>query len=104
MNTPPFHIEALRSALSPEQETERFNAAHNLLRSRLIATRDTPIGRDFLFAADAPGVHAALKDLVDIEHAHGKDLHFNYTEVGGYFLLRIAGTPGQRPDIDPYFD
>ena len=104
MSNPSSHIEVVRAALTLQQETERFNAAHRFLRSRLVATRDTPIGRDFLFAADAAGIHAALKDLVGIEHEHGRDLHFDYTEVGGYFLLRIAGTPGQRPDIDGYFD
>jgi hypothetical protein len=98
------HIQMIRAALDPAQETERFNAAHNFLRSRVIATRDTPIGRDFLFPADAAGTGAALKDLAEIEHDHGGDLHFNYTEVGGYFLLRVAGASSQRADIEGYFD
>jgi hypothetical protein len=98
------HIEVLRAALNVQRETERFNAVHNFLRSNLVTTRDTPIGRDFLFAAEASGVRAALKDLVGIEHKYGRDLHFNYTEVGGYFLLRIAGTSDQRQDIEAYFD
>jgi hypothetical protein len=104
MNSPSPHIVVLRAALGVQQETERFNAAHNFLRLHLVATRDMPIGRDFLFAAEATGVRAALKDLVEIEHAHGKDLHFDYTEIGGYFLLRIAGAPDERADIDAYFD
>ena len=98
------HIDVLRATLNVQQETKRFNAAHNFLRSNLVTTRDTPIGRDFLFAAKGSGIRAALKDLVEIEHKYGKDLHFDYTEVGGYFLLRIAGTSDQRQDIDAYFD
>ena len=98
------HTQMIRAALGAEQKTERFNAAHNFLRSRVIATRDTPIGRDFLFAVDAAGTVAALKELAEIEHEHGGDLHFNYTEVGGYILLRIAGASSQRADIEGYFD
>jgi hypothetical protein len=97
------HIQVLRGVLGDREETGRFNAAHGFLRSALVATRDTAIGCDFLFAADAAGVGAALKDLVRIEHEHGRDLHFDYAEVGGYYLLRIAGTPFQKPDIDEYF-
>lgn len=104
MSPPPSHIRVLRSALTREGETERFNAAHNFLRSHLVATRDTAIGRDFLFDAASAGVGGALRDLVEIEHEHGGDLHFDYTEVGGYYLLRIAGTEGQRADIDTYFE
>ena len=104
MNAPSSHIEALRTTLGGQQESLRFNAAHRYLRSQLVTTRDTPIGRDYLFAADAAGISAALKDLVEIEHEHGKDLHFDYTKIGGYYLLRIAGSMAQRPDIDAYFD
>ena len=104
MNAPSSHIEALRTMLGEQQESARFNAAHRFLRSRLVARRDTAIGRDYLFAGDAAGVSGALKDLVEIEHEHGKDLHFDYAELGGYFLLRIVGSAAQRPDIDAYFD
>ena len=104
MNTTSSHIETLRTLLGEQAASARFDAAHRFLRSRLVATRDTPIGRDYLFAADAAGVGAALKDLVEIEHEHGKDLHFDYTEVGGYFLLRIVGSAAQRPDIEAYFN
>ena len=104
MNALSSHIEALRTMLGAPGESARFNAAHRFLRSQLVARRDTAIGRDYLFAADAPGVGAALKDLVEIEHEHGKDLHFDCAEVGGYFLLRIVGPASRRPDIDAYFD
>jgi len=103
MSRPSSHIQVLREVLGDRGGTEQFNAAHGFLRSRLVATRDTAIGCDFLFAADAAGVGAALKDLVRIEHEHGRDLHFDYAEVGGYYLLRIVGTPLQKPDIDRYF-
>ena len=104
MKTASSHMNVLRGALDARQETARFNGAHGFLRSHLVATRDTAIGRDYLFSSDAAGVGAALRDLVEIEHQHGRDLHFDYTEIGGYFLLRIAGTAEQRPDIDTYFD
>jgi len=103
MSRPSSRIQVLREVIADREETDRFNAAHGFLRSRLLATRDTAIGCDFLFAADAAGVSAALKDLVRIEHEHGKDLLFDYAEVGGYYLLRIAGTPLRKPDIDGYF-
>ena len=103
MTPPSSHIDALRTVLGEQQASARFDAAHRFLRSRLVATRDTAIGRDFLFAADAAGIGSALRDLVEIEHEHGKDLHFDYAEVGGYFLLRIVGSAAQRPDIDAYF-
>jgi hypothetical protein len=98
------HIAELHAALGTHQERERLAAAHNFLRAHLTGTRETAIGRDFLFAADAAGVGAALKDLVAIEHEHGKDLHFDYAGVGGYFLLRIVGSPEQRAAIDAYFE
>jgi hypothetical protein len=104
MNARSSHIDVLRTALGAHEDSARFNAAHGFLRSQLIARRDTAIGRDYLFAADAPGVGAALKDIIEIEHEHGKDLHFDCAKVGGYFLFRIVGRASQRPDIDAYFD
>ena len=103
MSRPSSHLPVLRGVLGDGGETERFNAVHGFLRSRLVATRETAIGCDFLFAADAAGVGPALKDLVRIEHEHGRDLHFDCAEVGGYYLLRIVGTPIQKPDIGAYF-
>jgi hypothetical protein len=103
MNGSAPHREVLRATLRSESDAERFDSAHRFLRSQLISTRDTAIGRDFFFAAKAAGVSGALRDLVEIEHEHGKDLHFDYAELEGYFLLRIAGTPAQRADIDTYF-
>ncbi len=104
MNSNGSHRGVLRAALSSGSDAERFDSAHRFLRSQLISTRDTAIGRDFFFAAKAAGVSGALRDLVEIEHEHGRDLHFDYAELEGYFLLRIAGTPGLRADIDAYFD
>lgn len=95
---------SLIAAIRSPAEAERFRKAHTVLQSHLLMTRDLPIGRDFLFPANLNAVRAALRDLAEIEHAHGGDLHIDYTQLNDYFLLRIIGNPAQRNDIDKYFE
>jgi len=93
----------LISALSTPADADRFRQAHAVLQTHLLMTRDLPIGRDFLFPADSTSVRAAIRELTEIEHTHGKDLHVDYTQINDYFLLRIIGDPAQRDEIENYF-
>jgi len=97
------HIGMLISALNSPTDAERFRQAHAVLQTHLLMTRDLPIGRDFLFPAGSTAVRAAIRELTEIEHTHGKDLHVDYTQINEYFLLRIIGDPAQRNDIENYF-
>ena len=98
-----MHIGMLISALKSPTDAERFRQALAVLQTHLLMTRDLPIGRDFLFPAESTDVRAAIRELTEIEHAHGKDLHVDYTQINDYFLLRIIGDPAQQNDIENYF-
>jgi hypothetical protein len=98
------HVGNLLAVLAGSDEAARFAAARAILRRRLVLTRNTPIGCDYLFGGNAAELRSALKDLVEIEHRHGKELLFDYAPLNEYFILRIAGTDEKRGDIMRYFE
>ena len=104
MTGTPTHLGTLLAVLRNTGDAERFTEVRSFLREQLVMTRDTPIGRDYLFAGGSEELHAALKDLVAIEHKHPCNLKFDYTELNEYFLLRIVGQQEEREDIASYFD
>lgn len=98
------HVDGLLALLRESEEARRFQSARSILRETLVMTRDTPIGRDYLFEGTPDGVRDALRDIVAIEHRHGCGLHFDYALLEDYFLLRIVGSAELRDVIVRYFD
>ncbi|MEW6511116.1 MAG: hypothetical protein AB1428_09185 [Bacteroidota bacterium] len=98
------HVSVLLESLGTSEKARRFTAARSFLRQRLVMTRDTPIGRDFLFKGDAAEIKAALRDLVDVEHGFPGGLQFDFTAFNDLFLLRIVGLPSRQGDIAAYFE
>jgi hypothetical protein len=98
------HCETLLAALGDSDDAKRFTAARSLLRRQLVMARETPIGRDYLFAGGQDDLRRALKDLVAVEHRLSRMLQFDYAPLSGYFLLRIVGAEDQRSEIAHYFE
>lgn len=98
------HRDALLALLGESDEARRFRTALTILRETLVTTRDTPIGRDYVFAGIPGDVRHALRDIIAAEHRHDCGLHFDYVLVEDYFLLRIVGREDLREVIRGYFD
>ena len=92
------------SAPLDPRDLERFTAARTLLKQHRIHTRDILNGKDFLFSGPAEALHAALKELLEIEHRTSRFLQFDYAQIDEYFLLRIVGSERYRESIVTYFD
>jgi hypothetical protein len=98
------HRDTLLALLGESDEARRFRSALAILRETLVMTRDTPIGRDYLFAGIPGDVREALRDIIAAEHRHDCGLHLDYVVVEDYFLLRIVGREELHEDILGYFD
>lgn len=98
------HAEEVVSALSSQQERERFTQARVLLKAHLVHKREVPNGRDFLFSGPGDLLHPALKDLRDLEARCSRFLEFDYARIDEYFLLRIVALPAHQAVIASYFD
>jgi hypothetical protein len=98
------HAEDVVSALSSQQERERFTRARLLLKQHLVHRREVPNGRDYLFSGPGELLHPALKDLRDLESRCSRFLEFDYAQIDEYFLLRIVAMAAHQHVIDTYFD
>lgn len=98
------HAEDIGIALGDPQAVERFTVARRFLQAHLVVRREIPNGVDFLFSGEAADLHAALKDLVEIEHRASRFLLVDYTEIDEYLLLRVIGGAEHRETIEGYFD
>jgi hypothetical protein len=98
------HLDALLALLGESDEARRFRSARTILRETLVMTRDTPIGRDYLFAGSPGDIRDALRAIIAIEHRHDCGLHLDYALVEDYVLLRIVGGEELREVILGYFD
>ena len=92
------------SAPHDPKDLERFAAARALLKEHRVHTRDTSNGKDFLFSGPAEKLHAALRELLEIEHRTNRFLLFDYAQIDEYFLLRIVGSKRYQETIATYFD
>ena len=98
------HKDGALAALQNKETVAQFTAAQALLKRHLVHTREIPNGKDFLFLGPQEELHNALKLVVEVEHASGRPLHFNYVEVDQYFLLRVSGPEAEQQIIAAYFE
>ena len=97
------HTQELLSKLSDPRDVDRFLAAIDILRPRLVHTREIPNGLDFLFAGPEDELRGALHSLTEIEPRGGCNIQLNYVRIETYFLLRVMGSQECQDLIRSYF-
>lgn len=97
------HTQEILAKLANPQDADRFVAAIAVLKPRLVFVREVANGLDFLFAGPEEELHAALRNLTEIEPRGGCHLQLNYVRIDAYFLLRVLGSQECQDLIRSYF-